>query len=110
MRQSMNEVGAKSSRNRVLERTASVFFVFMLGLVTVLAVSASDGVPASATAAASAEGEVKCPFLTRTKYPFLRCKADALGNIVFDAKPQIIEGLRIPAMDPFVDGPGHWGR
>ena len=53
--------------------------------------------------------KVACPYLTRARYPFIACKEDALGNIVFDAAPQRITGLRIPKMDSFIEGPGYWG-
>ena len=53
--------------------------------------------------------QVVCPYLTHARYPFLACKKDALGNIVFDAPQQPITGLRIPKMDSFIEGPGYWG-
>ena len=53
--------------------------------------------------------QVACPYLTHARYPFLECKKDALGNIVFDAPVQRITGLRIPIMDSFVEGSGYWG-
>ena len=53
--------------------------------------------------------QVACPYMTQTRYPFLACKKDALGNIVFDAPQQAIAGLRIPKMDSFIEGPGYWG-
>jgi hypothetical protein len=68
---------------------------------------------AGATEPASVEvkaGEIEpCPYLTEARYPFLECKKDAWGNVVFDAPVQEITGLRMPEMDAFVDGAGYWG-
>jgi hypothetical protein len=57
----------------------------------------------------SVPDQVACPYMTHARYPFLTCKKDALGNIVFDAPVQKITGLRIPKMSSFIEGPGYWG-
>ena len=88
-------------------RTLGSALVFMLA-------GAGSALPEDSPAAAGASAEaanraVECPLLTQVKYPFIRCETDALGNVVFDSAPQVIDGLRIPAMDSFIEGPGHWG-
>jgi len=83
-------------------------FASVLMLVAAGPALAEDS-PAAGQTSAEAAQSVECPFLTQVRYPFIRCQKDALGNVVFDSAPQIIEGLRIPAMDSFIEGPGYWG-
>lgn len=83
-----------------------------LALVAALLLSSpafADEPAAAASAASDAEKSVECPYLTQVRYPFIRCEKDAMGNVVFDSAPQTVEGLRIPKMDSFIEGPGYWG-
>ena len=96
-------------RNRILSRVGlfSVGTALMLGGVL--------GFSGLAGATEPASGEVKtgeseaCPYLTEARYPFLKCKKDAWGNVAFDAPVQELTGLRIPKMDAFIEGSGYWG-
>ena len=53
---------------------------------------------------------VECPQLTRLKYPFITCSADAHGNVVMNTMGEPLKGERQPKGGSFVDeGDGYWG-
>jgi len=53
---------------------------------------------------------VECPWLTKTKYPFLTCTKDAWGQIVLSGPVQVLETSRMPAMDPYVVSTSYIGN
>ena len=98
------------SSKRGLRGSALLISSVVLALAVSVSSSANSGAEGARDAGSKVADTVECPFLTRTRYPFLQCRKNALGQVEFDAKPVVLEELRIPDMDSFIDGPGHWGR
>lgn len=61
-----------------------------------------DVAPEKAATGAPVSTTVECPWLTRTKYPFLTCTRDQWGQIVLSGPVQVLETSQMPEMDPYV--------